>query len=283
MEVPPKPQGSATHRWALHLFSGPTDRPDGIKECLRPRGWLCDDWDIVNARILQEDVAAHDLASDAVWEFIKEETDKRVYSFIWAGPPCETWSKARTGPPGPRPLRSADNIYGLKYPAISPEEEETVKTGTYFALQTINLLSKAHQMGTPWALEQPAPEKNPVSMFNLPEMVALAALPGVKHVEFDQCMMGSESTKPTRILYFNCDLSTWHRKCNHSHQMWDYKDWYGNLKRVRAPHMPIVGRKDASGAFATKASAAYPAEMNELAALAISCSGKRRRIDTTSK
>eukprot|EP00969_Alexandrium_andersonii_P018755 818732-Alexandrium_andersonii.AAC.1 len=36
------------------------------------------------------------------------------------GTPCETYSRARVGPPGPRPLRSARHIYGLPKSELSP-------------------------------------------------------------------------------------------------------------------------------------------------------------------
>ena len=32
---------------------------------------------------------------------------------IVGGPPCETWSAAREGPPGPPPLRSPTRLWGL--------------------------------------------------------------------------------------------------------------------------------------------------------------------------
>ena len=213
-----------------------------------------------------------DLSSDRVWGFLFEDLDKGDTSFIWAGPPCNTWSRVRTGPPGPRPLRTKDNIYGLKPPIISPEEAALAATGTYFALQTATLLKAAYSRGVPWGLEGPNPRGNPISMFNLPEYQALARLPGVRIVDFDQCMFGAASAKPTRVLYFRCDLSNLQRKCNHAASMWDYTDWNGNLTRVRSPHMPLRGRKDSSGNFATKAAAAYPPEMGSVIAAAIASS-----------
>ena len=254
---------------AVHLFSGPMGRVEGLREALRPRDWLCEDWDIVNAEFLKDPASMHDLSADNVWEWFSRDLHSGAIDAIWAGTPCETFSKARCGPPGPRPLRTPESIYGLKVPLITYEEAEQVKLGTYFAIKTANLLTEAHQVGVPWGLENPDPSGNPVSLFNLPEIMALAKLPGVKHVDFDQCMMGAPSAKPTRVLYFNMDLSTWARRCLHPPQMWDYKDWHGNLKRVRAPHMPLIGRKSPDGNFASKAASAYPGELNELIALAI--------------
>eukprot|EP00969_Alexandrium_andersonii_P213612 9433003-Alexandrium_andersonii.AAC.1 len=61
------------------------------------------------------------------------------------GTPCETYSRARVGPPGPRPLRSARHIYGLPKSEITPAEQEQVRLGTYFALQSAKAATVAHR------------------------------------------------------------------------------------------------------------------------------------------
>eukprot|EP00974_Lingulodinium_polyedra_P071764 6942841-Lingulodinium_polyedra.AAC.1 len=43
----------------------------------------------------------------------------------------------------------------------------------------------------------------------------LAALPGVEHVDFDQCRFGAPSTKPTRLLGWGVGLSRFKARCNH--------------------------------------------------------------------
>eukprot|EP00969_Alexandrium_andersonii_P325213 14369922-Alexandrium_andersonii.AAC.1 len=55
------------------------------------------------------------------------------------GTPCETFSRARTGPPWPRPLRDSENLYGLPKDRLTPEEYEQVRLGAYFALRSIQL------------------------------------------------------------------------------------------------------------------------------------------------
>eukprot|EP00969_Alexandrium_andersonii_P081600 3596925-Alexandrium_andersonii.AAC.1 len=55
------------------------------------------------------------------------------------GAPCETFSRARAGPPGLRPLRGSEHLYGLPKDRLSPEGYEQVRLGTYFALQSIQL------------------------------------------------------------------------------------------------------------------------------------------------
>eukprot|EP00969_Alexandrium_andersonii_P230786 10192963-Alexandrium_andersonii.AAC.1 len=63
------------------------------------------------------------------------------------GTPCETFSRARTGPPGPRPLRSSEFPYGLPKDALTPGEHEQVRLGTYFALQSIRLAEQCVGLG----------------------------------------------------------------------------------------------------------------------------------------
>ena len=75
-----------------------------------------------------------------------------MISFFF-GTPCETFSRARTGPPGPRPLRSREHPYGLPKKDLTPPESEQVRLGTYFALQTVKLARAAWALGVGFAIE----------------------------------------------------------------------------------------------------------------------------------
>ena len=61
---------------------------------------------------------------------------------IILGTPCATFSVARNRPPGPRPLRSPDQPYGLPRAQLSPKEQEELRLGTFFAVQSARLLKK---------------------------------------------------------------------------------------------------------------------------------------------
>eukprot|EP00969_Alexandrium_andersonii_P053985 2375494-Alexandrium_andersonii.AAC.1 len=63
------------------------------------------------------------------------------------GTPCETFSRARVGPPGPRPLRSPEHIYGFPKSELYPREQEQVRLGTYFALQSARAANVARKSG----------------------------------------------------------------------------------------------------------------------------------------
>eukprot|EP00969_Alexandrium_andersonii_P323712 14302671-Alexandrium_andersonii.AAC.1 len=75
------------------------------------------------------------------------------------GTPCETFSRARTGPPGPRPLRDASHLYGLPKERLSPAEFEQVRLGAYFALQSLQLATACVDLGVGFAIENPEPFK----------------------------------------------------------------------------------------------------------------------------
>jgi len=252
----------------LHLFSGPTMRADGLRAHLASLGWDCSDHDIVNVSE-DEPLGQHDLSSDQLWSTITADLTQGQYAAVVMGTPCETASRARNGPPGPRPLRSAAHIYGLPKSQLTKAEHDQVRQGTYFALQSAKLAQLACQLRIPWVIENPDPAGNPCSLFNLPEWLRLAATPGVQHLDFHQCALGAESTKPTRLLFYLVDVSALAGKCNHTRQHWQFTDLRGHPRTTFAAHPPLAGRRREDGTFATKAAAAWPGEMNRRLAHAL--------------
>ena len=244
------------------------DRPDGLAAFLFQLGWDCTDIDIVNSG-KHGDTDDHDLQSDHRWDQIHSDVDAGYYQAVGLGTPCETASRARTGSPGPRPLRSAQHIYGLPKSELSKSEWDQVQAGTYFALKSAGLAKHLCARRIPWFLENPDPSGNPVSLFNLPEWTDLAQTPGVSAIDFHQCPMGSETAKPTRILYFMLDLGGLAGRCNHPPRTWCYTSHTNKRRTKVASHPPLAGRLREDGKMATKAAAAYPAEMNRRLAAAI--------------
>ena len=252
----------------VHVFSGPDDRVDGLAAYLSKLGVPCVDLDIVNFR--QGEVkSSHDLSSDSLWETLRSELEGGRILALWFGTPCSTFSKARGHGPGPRPLRSVQHIYGLPKSELRESEYQQVREGTYFALKTCELAQAAHRQGVCFGIENPEPWPGHVSLYLLPEMQALASLPNVSCTNFDQCCLGAETAKPTRLLCFGLDLSQWTWRCQHEAKSWRYTDWKGNACLKRGPHPPLVGRKREDGRPATAGAAAYPSKMNELLAKAI--------------
>ena len=245
------------------------DRLDGIAAHLFPLGWESSDFDLVNAGRFGETAEGHDLSSVHLWDQVFKDITAGDYEAAVIGTPCETASKARIGPPGPRPLRSPEHIYGLPRKLLSHKEADQVRLGTFFALQSAKVATLLHERDIPWMIENPSPTGNPVSLFNLPEWQELASLPGVKHVDFDQCHMGAETAKPTRILHFKLDLSSLAGKCAHTPTIHSYTDNHGVARTMLSRHPPLVRRKRKAGSSATTAAAASPGEMNKRIAEAI--------------
>ena len=249
----------------VHVFSGPDDRKDGLAAFLSDLGVPCVDLDIVNYR--QGEVKSqHDLSSDSLWELLHTELGAGRITALWFGTPCSTFSKARGHGPGPRPLRSVQHIYGLPKSDLWDSEFQQVKEGTFFALKTSELATAAHSLGIPFGIENPEPWEGHVSLFLLPEVQRLAELPGIAVNDFDQCQLGAETAKPTRLLSSGLGLGHWSWRCNHKKKHWSYIDWKGNKCSKWGAHPPLVGRRREDGRPATAGAAAYPTEMNRLLA-----------------
>ena len=90
----------------LHLFSGPSPRKDGLASYLRAVDIGATDVDIVN-----EHLEDQDLIDDAVWTRIRQRLVNGEFSFVFAGPPCRTFSDARLQRPGPPVLRDHEFLY----------------------------------------------------------------------------------------------------------------------------------------------------------------------------
>ena len=74
--------------------------------------------------------------------------------------------------------------------------------------------------------------------------------------------MGSVSTKPTRIMHYRLDLSKIKGKCNHEAKWWTIWDKQ-NRPRYKFQSRDPLPMNNKAGTFASKATAAYPYELNK--------------------
>lgn len=228
-------------------------------------GWDAVDLDKVN-------ICSHpmsDLADDLVWEQVHKDILAGVYTFVFCGTPCETFSALRNHRPGPPVLRTRRFPYGR--PDLSPEHKEQVRLGNLFVRRTEAACLAIESVGGGWCIENPEPRQDAVSLFDLDEMVALAARPGVDTTNFDQCRYGAETRKPTRLMFKGGAFAVMYQRCNHAPQRWTAPDG----SEYWAPHERMVGRRRRSGDWASKASAAYTGALNKRLAACIA-SGHRR-------
>ena len=140
------------------------------------------------------------------------------------GPPCATWSKARAVQQKaadsrqrrrmPRPVRSAQHLWGL--PALALRELEQVTDGNVllgFCLESIISLAVQGMTGI---IEHPAEpdEVEAPSIWKLPLVQLILTLPGAERVKLSQGLLGADSPKPTELLVVNLptikhDICSW--------------------------------------------------------------------------
>ena len=246
----------------LHLFSGPDDREDGIAAFLDADGIGMDCIDLVNEKTVDRDIS-----DDAVWNRLKAVLAAGYYHFVFAGPPCRTFSLARHVRPGPPPLRDRQHPYGFpksqaKARGITPGDFEKLRLDNLLAVRTAEACTIMADMGRGFAVEQPAlwgdRSKDAATMFDLDPFAALQKR-GAKIMVLDQCMYGAETTKPTQLLYFNGRFDRLEASCNHPTVLWQQPKG----RDIWARHRPCVGTKTAAGHYATSALAAYPKDLNK--------------------
>lgn len=109
----------------LHLFSGPKDiLAESLKEEAEKAGLK-----FVAVSLDRKIDAELDLGNNAVMEELKSETLKGEYDYAHGGFPCNTFSRARSSDnPGPKPVRSKEEIYGLS--SNSTEQQAEADKGT---------------------------------------------------------------------------------------------------------------------------------------------------------
>ena len=185
----------------LHLFSGPSSRPDGLKALLRAKGWECVDFDSRANGIPEED-----LTRDDVWDKLMARVRAREFDYIVAGPPCDTFSHARERKPGPRPLRSFDRPYGLPRSSLYPQEIEQLRVGNLLALRTAEACRALYDLGGGFIVENPREWEGCASIWALDEYKSLLALKDVHQIVVDQCGFGAASQKPTRLAFCRVKL-----------------------------------------------------------------------------
>ena len=154
-----------------------------------------------------------DISKKDVREFWLRAVKERSVIGAFAGPPCETWSKARgrhADEPeisiqkrGPRILREADSLWGRV--SLALREIRQLDTGNLLLLFTLELLINLAMEGGIGGMEHPAPpdEQDKASVWRLPVVEFLMAWPEFNFVEVSQGLWGAPSRKPTGLLLLN--------------------------------------------------------------------------------
>ena len=146
---------------------------------------------------------------------------------------------------------------------LTPAEKE----GNEHTEFSAEVMQRAHKMYTPFTMENPEP-LHPVSIFNTPSFKEVAKLKSVRAVDFDQCRVGCEAKKPTRLLRYRVEYSGLDKlRCNHEPKTFTGTDG----KEYKAAHEKVAQRRrtNADGKSASKALGNYAPQFCEAIARAI--------------
>ena len=130
----------------LYLYSGPHRPDDGLAKFVDELGAEC-------VCVDKEFNNDHDLLNQNFSEKCRDDFWK--YDSFLISPPWSTFTPARRGQDGPRPLRGTEgmDVYGLK--DLSPNEKKQVTEGNVLALRAENIASYAHETERWSIVEQP--------------------------------------------------------------------------------------------------------------------------------
>ena len=145
--------------------------------------------------------------TSTAWKMIEQCYTHGLVALTMVGSPCETFSEARfTSPPPedtsrwPRPLRSAENFFGL--PDISNRELRQAHVGTNFYLQGMQALGSHIAHGGLYISEHPGMPTDPTrpTIWRAPMTELMRKHPEVRLSHVNQWRWGAEAIKPTGLL-----------------------------------------------------------------------------------
>ena len=172
-----------------------------------------------------------DLSKTASWEVLDHMLQVQPIIYVHAAPPCGTASRARErkvpqalrdrGAPNPKPLRSDTFPMGL--PSLKGTDLDKVEAANFIYVNMARFLRNCHKKGVRISLENP---RNSY-MWQFEEMRSLAALPGMRFVNFQNCMHGGKRAKWSSWLTNEESMCVLEMACNdeHEHEPWGaYQD-----------------------------------------------------------
>ena len=262
------------------MFSGPKRDVDGFGKFCEANGFAC--------KYVDKEFDGADLVDLQTW--LDLEATLPEFDGYLLSPPCSTFTPARRdGDGGPRPLRThqGPERYGRK--DLKSHEKEKVKIGTLLPKRAHDTATHAQLEDKPWVLEQPHWREGSTSMFTLDEFQDLLQHEGVRIFTLAQCRYGADVEKLTDLMS-NRDLSHLELRCNHPSVWWRIPwngEWYfgphaplpGKQKAVKAEEWneSMLRQSEPNGPYLTRAYAAYPKELNQALADAITSASQAKR------
>ena len=262
---------------ALLLFSG-RPRDGDIASYLHKDGWIV----VVADKIGPEET---DLLDPKVAKAILSDIKAGVFDALGVATPCETLSPLRENPPGPRPLRSLASPDGLPEQDLTTSERTQLTEGNDLIKLSKEAILEQLKIDRPFWLENPNHGKDKVDLWKTSWILNLCGShTGLRMWDFDQCRLGAEVTKPTRILCYDTDLEgIAGLRCNHPPKEWKRP----NGSKYKAAHESLVQRwrKNEEGKTerASKKLGEYPPALSEVLAEAMEGVETQRARDHVQK
>ena len=185
-----------------HLFAG-ARREGDLQQFIESLGAVAISIDIIY------DVTWGDLLKTETFLLFDRAIRHGTLRGFLAGPPCETWTRARavlSEVYNVRPVRSRARPFGLQ--SLTRKESEQVLIGTKLLGVALRLFATALLYGATAVIEHPSePHDMPeyASIWRLPLVQFFLRFPRCRLIDLFQGHFGGLSPKPTTFLTANCD------------------------------------------------------------------------------
>ena len=195
----PRPSEVTYHpKVFAHLFSG-ARREGDFQQFVELLGGMAISVDVIF------DLDKGNLLKYETFQLFARALRERVLHGCLAGPPCETWSRARdVGTGGPRVLRSRQRLQGHKF--LNCREAAQVSLGNSLLGVTLRLFLIALISGATSLIEHPAsPDDAPhlPSIWYLPVIHLFRRFENCELIRIQQGRYGGKAPKPTDLLVAN--------------------------------------------------------------------------------
>ncbi len=203
-EVPRDAQYVASQGpWFVEVYSG-TAR---LTQVMRSLGVKClPPIDVTISPLVPD---AFDVVDVEQWSFFMKLAKTGSIFFAHFGTPCNTFSAARKDDGGPPPLRSAEAPWGLA--DLSEENQHLVFLGNLFLLRSLEASAVIVEMGGNISIENPLRSL----LWETPAFQSAVAALRLFMVDFDQCMYGAPTVKPTRLAFSHEMFTSLAVRCAH--------------------------------------------------------------------
>ena len=199
--------------------------------------------------------------------FQRSLRERTLLGFI-AGPPCETWSRARAvvlagRSNGPRVVRSRYRLQGIK--SLNRKEAQQVSIGNQLLGVTLVLVWSAIVHGATAVVEHPAqPEEETLpSIWHLPVIAFFLRFQCCKKIRIEQGRFGGLSPKPTDLLVV--------------HGIDDVAGFFVQHRTTPLPQTSRIG-KDEDGSWRTSVLKRYPPDLCKALALLFNLSQPEEEV-----